>query len=534
MSYALQIAALSAVGIIIGLALGGLIPLVLAPLLQARLPVPAVFSLYPAPLIEAALYGALTAALFTLWPLSRLERIRAATLFRDAFSGAPNLPRARYVLATALLLVALIGAAALFSGSWLLTLWTTGGLIAALAALALAAYAVRWLTRRLRRLSRGKPALRWALAAISGPRSEALPVVLSLGLGLSVLAAVGQIDGNLRGAISRDLPTVAPSYFLIDIQKDQMPAILSQLTSDPAVTQIENAPMLRGVLSKINGRPARDVAGDHWVVRGDRGISYAAALPENTRLTAGEWWPDDYTGPPLVSFAEEEALEIGVKLGDTLTINVLGRDITATIASLRAVDFSTAGMGFVMVMNPAAVAAAPHGFIATIYADPEAEARIIRDLSRAYPNITAIRVKDAIARVTEMLGALASATAWGASAALLTGFLVLIGAAAAGAPARAHEAAVLKTLGASRTRILISFLARAALLGLAAGAVALGAGLTGGWAVSHFIFETDFAVIWPAGLAIILGGIGATLAAQAGFAARALAARPGAILRARE
>ena len=292
--------------------------------------------------------------------------------------------------------------------------------------------------------------------------------------------------------------------------------------------------MLRGVLARINDRPAREVAGDHWVVRGDRGITYAATLPGNTRLVAGDWWPEDYSGPPLVSFAEEEALEMGLKLGDRLTINVLGRDITATIASLRAVDFSTAGMGFVMVMNPAAVAAAPHGFIATIYAEAEAEARILRDLSRAYPNITAIRVKDAIARVSEMLSALAAATAWGASAALLTGFLVLIGAAAAGGPARAHEAAVLKTLGASRARILLSFLARAALLGLAAGAVALAAGLTGGWAVSHFIFDTRFEVIWPAGLAIILGGVGATLAAQAGFAARALAATPGAILRARE
>ncbi|UYV38975.1 FtsX-like permease family protein [Rhodobacteraceae bacterium D3-12] len=534
LSYALQIAALSAVGIVIGLVLGALIPLALAPLLQARLPVPAVFSLYPAPLIEAALYGALTAAIFTLWPLSRLERIRAATLFRDAFSGAPSLPRLRYIIATLVLIGGLIGAAAWFSGSLLLTLWTAGGLIAALAALALAAWLTRVLTARARRFARGRPGLRWALAAISGPRSEALPVVLSLGLGLSVLAAVGQIDGNLRGAISRDLPTQAPSYFLIDIQKDQMPGVLARLTGDSAVTKVENAPMLRGVISRINGRPAREVAGDHWVVRGDRGITYAATLPENTRLTAGEWWPEDYTGPPLVSFAEEEALEMGLKIGDTLTVNVLGRDIKATISSLRAVDFSTAGMGFVMVMTPSSVAAAPHGFIATVYADAAEESRILRELARDFPNITAIRVKDAIARVSEMLGAIAAATAWGASAALLTGFLVLIGAAAAGAPARAHEAAVLKTLGATRARILSSFLIRAALLGLAAGTVALGAGLAGGWAVSHFIFETDYEVIWQAGLAVIIGGVLATLAAQAGFAARALSSRPGAILRARE
>ena len=533
-AYALQIAALSGIGIAIGLALGGLVPLALAPLLQARLPVPAIFALYPAPLIEAALYGLLTAGLFTLWPLARTETIRPATLFRDALAGAKALPRARYVLATLALLALLVATAAVFSGSLRLTGFTALGMIGALLALALAALGARALARRLRPAARGRPGLRWALAAIAGPRSEALPVTLSLGLGLSVLAAVGQIDGNLRGAIARDLPDLAPSYFFIDIQKDQMPGFLSQLAADPAVSKVENAPMLRGVISEINGRPAREVAGDHWVVRGDRGISYAAALPDNTRITAGQWWPDDYDGPPLVSFAAEEAAELGLSLGDTLTINVLGRDITTTIASFREVDFSTAGMGFVLVMNAAAVSAAPHGFIATVYADPTAEARILRDLSRAYPNITAIRVKDAIARVSEMLASLAAATAWGASAALLTGFLVLIGAAAAGSPARAHEAAVLKTLGASRGRILLSFLTRAALLGLAAGAVALAAGITGGWAVSHFVFETGFEVIWPAGLAIVLGGVAATLLASVGFSLRALATRPAQTLRARD
>ena len=533
-AYALQIAALSALGILIGLLLGGLVPLALAPVLQAQLPVPAVFALYPEPLAEAALYGLLTAALFTLWPLARTETIRAATLFRDALSGARSLPRVRYILATGALLAMLIATAGAFSGSWRLTLFTAGGVIGALLLLAIAALVARLTARRLRPLAQGRPALRWALAAISGPRSDALPVILSLGLGLSVLAAVGQIDGNLRGAIARDLPAVAPSYFFVDIQKDQMPGILDRLRADPAVSKIEHAPMLRGVITEINGRPAREVAGDHWVLRADRGITYAADLPENTRLTAGTWWPSDYSGPPLISFATEEAEEMGLKLGDSLTINVLGRDITAQIASFREVDFSTAGMGFVITMNPASVSAAPHSFIATVYADPAAEARILRDLARDFPNITAIRVKDAIARVSEMLSALASATAWGAAATLLTGFLVLIGAAAAGTSARAHEAAVLKTLGASRARIGLSFLARAALMGLAAGTVALAAGIAAGWAVSHYLFETGFAVIWPSGLAIVLGGIAATLLASVGFSLRALRVRPARILRSQD
>jgi putative ABC transport system permease protein len=533
-TYFLQIGVLSVIGIAIGVALGGLVPLALGPVIGAQLPVPAVFAIYPRPLAEAAIYGALTAFIFTLWPLARTEEVRAATLFRDALSSARALPRPRYLVATAAGLALLVALAAWFSGSALLTLWTAGGLAGSLLVLALAARLIRALARRGAALARGRPALRWALAAIAGPREGAASVVLSLGLGLSVLAAVGQIDGNLRGAITGDLPEVAPSYFFVDIQQDQMPGFLDRLNGDPAVSRVDSAPMLRGILSRINDRPAREVAGDHWVVTGDRGITYAAAQPETTRLTAGKWWPDDYAGPPLVSFAAAEAAEMGLKVGDRLTINILGRDIDATIASLREVDFSTAGMGFVLTLNPGAVAGAPHSFIATVYADESAEAAILRDLSNAYPNITAIRVRDAIDSVSEILRGLAAATSWGAGAALLTGFLVLIGAAAAGVGARTYEAAVLKTLGASRARILRSFALRSALLGAGAGTVALGAGIAGAWAVAHFLFETRFEVIWPTAVIIIAGGIAATLIAGLAFAWTPLKARPAQVLRGRE
>lgn len=533
-TYFLQIGALSVLGICIGLLLGGLVPVLLGPILAARLPVPAAFAIYPAPLFEAALYGLFTALIFTLWPLARTEHVRAATLFRDALSSAPLLPSRRYLLAIALSLAALIALAAWFSGAPRLTLWTTAGLIGALAMLSLAAIVVRRLAHLGGGLARGRPALRWALAAISARRDGAGSVMLSMGLGLSVLAAVGQIDGNLRNAISGDLPEVAPSYFFVDIQKDQMPGFAARLAGDPGVSRVDSAPMLRGIITRINGKPAREVAGDHWVLTGDRGITYATDLPERTRLTRGEWWPPDYDGPPLISFAAEEAGELGLNLGDEISVNILGRDITATIASFRQVDFSNAGIGFVLTMNPGALAGAPHSFIATVYADADAEAAILRDLARQFPNITAIRVRDAIERVTEVLSGLANAVSWAAAATLLTGFLVLIGAAAAGEAARTYEAAVLKTLGATRRRILASFALRAALMGAAAGLVALAVGISGGWAVSTFVLEARFAIIWPSALGIVCGGILATLLAGLGFAWYPLTSRPAQILRARE
>ena len=534
LTYFLQIGALGLVGIALGLALGALVPILFGPIIGAALPVPAIFTLHPLPLAEAALYGVLTALVFTLWPLARTEEVRPAMLFRDAMDSARALPAWRYLLATGALLAALVAVAALFSGNPELTYWTAAGLIAALAVLVLAAIAIRWLAARSTRAARGRPVWRWALAAIGGPRDAAAPVVLSLGLGLSVLAAIGQIDGNLRTAIARDLPEVAPAYFFVDIQKDQMPRYLEMLEADPAVTRIDSAPMLRGVLTRINGVPATEVAGDHWVVRGDRGLTYAAEPDAGTRVVAGEWWDGDHDGPPEVSFAIEEAQEMGLALGDELTVNILGRDITATITSFRDVDFSTAGMGFVMTLSPNAIAGAPHTFISTVYTGPEDEARILRELAAEFPNITAISVRDAIGRVSELLDGIGAAVRWGAAATLLTGFLVLIGAAAAGEGARTYEAALLKTLGASRSRILQSFALRSALLGAGAGIVALAAGVLGGWAVLTFVMDSEFAVIWPSALGIVTGGVLATLLAGLAFAWRPLAARPARVLRARE
>lgn len=534
LTYFLQIGALTLLGVAIGLVIGGSLPVLFAPLIEARLPVPAEFTFDPRPLAEAALYGILTALIFTLWPLAKTEDIRAATLFRDAFAATKALPRARYLIATAVLLGLLVGSAILFSGNAFLTLWTTGGIAGALLILVVSAVLIRFVARRLRKPARGKPVIRLALSSIGARGGESTAVVLSLGLGLAVLASVGQIDSNLRNSLSEELPQDAPSYFFVDIQPDQIDGFEAKLADNPAVSRVETAPMLRGIITTINGVDADTFTDGHWVTRGDRGVTYANALPEGTTITQGAWWPDDYNGPPLISFSDEEATEMGLSIGDELTINILGRDITGTVASFREVSFEDAGIGFVVAMNEGALAGAPHSWIATVYAEEEAEAAILRDLASAYPNITAIRIRDAIDQVVTVISGISAATRYGALATLVTGFLVLIGAAAAGERARTYESAVLKTLGASRARILQSFALRAALLGLAAGAVALGAGILGGWAVATYVMETSYTVIWSNALLVVGGGVVASLMAGLAFAVRPLAAKPAQVLRARE
>jgi len=534
LTYFIQIGILTILGVAIGLALGGTIPLLAAPLIAEALPIPSDFTLQIAPLAEAALYGILAALIFTLWPLARTEQIRPATLFRDAFGTTNRLPALRYLIATALLLGALIGAAVWFSGTVWLTLWTAGGIAGALFILVIAAFFARITAKALAKRTRGWPTMRLALNAIGARGGETTSVVLSLGLGLAVLSAVGQIDGNLRASFSDELPEVAPSYFFVDIQPDQIDGFKARLDGDKDVRKVDSAPMLRGVITQINGENAEDVAGGHWVVRGDRGVTYAAALPEGSDITEGAWWPEDYAGPPLMSFAAEEGAEIGLKLGDTVTVNILGRDITATIASFRNVSWETGGIGFVMTMNPSALQGAPHSWISTVYASPESEAKILRDLATMYPNITAIRIRDVIDQVIEVVNGISAATRYAALATLVTGFLVLIGAALAGERARTYEAAVLKTVGATRTRILWSFALRAALLGLAAGIVALAAGILGGWAVTTFVMEGDYMVIWSNAFLIIGGGVMASLVAGLAFAIKPLAAKPARVLRARD
>ena len=539
--YLIQVGALAALGVAIGLALGAAVPAVAGPLMGDMLPVPALFDVYAAPLWEAGIYGMLAALIFALWPLARAREVRAAALYRESAEGAGGWPRPAYLALIGGLTAGLVGAATAFSGIWQVALGFAGGVAGALAVLWLAAMGVARLARPAARSRavRGRPALRLALGAIGGPGGETSGVVLSLGLGLAVLASVGQIDWNLRNVITNDLPENAPAFFFVDVQTDQLPGFLEAAEGHEGVTAIETAPMLRGIITRLDGVPAAEAEAQvpedyRWILRGDRGVTYSAAPPPGTEITEGEWWPEDYAGETLVSFSEEHGRGLGLEIGDLITVSVLGREITARIANFRVVNFRDMGINFLMVMSPGALTGAPHTHIATVYAEEGSEGGLLRDVAGAYPNITAIGVRDAIDQVADGLRELAAATRWGASATLLTGIVVLIGAAAAGERRRVYEAAVLKTLGASRRTILASFALRAGLLGAAAGAVAIVAGGIAGWAVMVLVMDASYVFEPVSALVIVIGGAALSLLAGLGFAARPLGARPAQVLRARE
>ena len=539
--YLLQVALLTALGVVLGLAIGVGGFVLIGPLFAGLMPVPALFSLYAAPMIEASVYGVLTALLFALWPLVRTRDVQAAALFRDLASPERRWPRLGDVGLIGAVLALLVGAALWFSGAAVLAAWFLGGVAAALLTLWVMAQAIRWGAQRLARsaVPRGRPALRLALASIGGPGGETTSAALSLGLGLTVLAAVGQVDVNMRSVITEQLPQDSPAFFFIDIQNHQLEGFKAHASGVPGVGKIASAPMLRGIITALNGVSAGEARktidpAAHWVLDGDRGVSYAAAPPAGAEITEGTWWPADYQGPPLVSFSAEEGAEMGLEIGDTITVNVLGRDLTLTIANFRRINWRGLGINFLMILDPGTMAGAPHTHIATVHADTAAEAPLLREIGGTYSNVTAVAVRDAVARISDGLGELAAATRWGAAAVLVTGLVVLIGAAAAGERRRSYEAAILKTLGASRPRILLSFALRAGLVGAAAGVVAVGFGAAASWGVITFVMQSEFSFAFASAVGVVAGGALASLLAGLIFAARPLSQRPATVLRGRE
>jgi len=528
LTYLVQVMALALLGIALGLAIGFALTWAGAAALASILPVAPRILPYPAPLIMAAAYGLLTALAFTLWPLGRVGSIPGAALFRDVVApsgGRPSLGILAVILAAAGALSALVIGTAenpRFAAGFIVAV------IGTLLLFRLGAAALMALARRLPHARR--PALRLGLANLHRPGAPTPLMLVSLGVGLTVLAAIALIEGNLRRQLANEMPAAAPNFYFIDIQSDQIRAFEALARAQPGVTEIRSVPNLRARIVAVNGVPAEQVNATPetaWALRGDRGLTYAEVPPEGARLSAGEWWPADYAGPPLVSFDAQLARGWGVNVGDTITVDVLGRDITLKIASLREIAWRGLGINYVLVASPGLLSAAPHTHIATMRNDMAQEATLLRLLTDRFPNVSGIRVRDALDQVVGLLEKIGFALSAVAGITLLAGLLVLAGAMAAGQKRRIRDVVVLKTIGARRAQIRASFLVEFGLLGLTAGLMAAAAGTATAWGVVRFVMRADW-VFLPGTLAItVLACMAITLAfgyAGTAFALRAKAA----------
>ena len=518
-TYMAQILVLGGLGIVIGLALGALVPFIAGPFLAERLNFSSLGGLHAGPLGLAALFGVLVTVAFSLWPLGKAQALPAAALFRDHDGGRSVKSLGWVVAATVLAGAALALLAVLSAEDKIFAAGFVAGAVAALAVFRATAWAVMRLASRLPRFR--TPGLRLAVANLHRPGSATASVVVSLGLGLTVLVAIALIEGNLSRQVSERIPEEAPGFYFIDIQPDQVEplgSLVQQVTGSEE--EMESVPMLRGRIAAVNGQypdemeiPA-DIA---WVFRGDRGLTWAREMPPRTELVEGSWWAPDYSGPPLVSLDHEVFDLLGLKIGDQLTINILGRNVDVEIGNTRAIEWQDLQIDFVMVFSPGLLESAPQSYIATVQLDPAKEDALERAVVDAFPNVSAIRVKEALARAAEFFGKVAVAVSATAGLTVISGVLVLAGAFAAGHQRRVHDSVVLKVLGATRARVAGIFLLQYGLLGLLTAGIAALIGTLAGYIVVTQVMEADFIflpqTVFPTALlaallTLVLGFIG--------------------------
>ncbi|MEE3049794.1 MAG: FtsX-like permease family protein, partial [Pseudomonadota bacterium] len=340
------------------------------------------------------------------------------------------------------------------------------------------------------------PGLRLAIANITRPGAPTGNLVLSLGLGVAVLIAVALVDANLRRQVNERMPESAPGYYFIDIQPHQVDDFVKIVTETPGYVDVQRTPMVRGRVTAIAGTPAgeRKINPDiAWTLRGDRGLTYRADPPAASDVVAGAWWPQDYAGPPLVSVDAKVARGYGVGIGDTLEFNILGRVVSARIANLRNIDWSTLSMNFVFVFSPGLLERAPHSVLAAVKTQSEtADEAVQRRVTGTFRNVSALRVKDALEAANNILSAVDLAVRLTALVTLVAGILVLAGALGTEQRRRIRDGVVLKVLGATRGRILAAHVLEYGLLGLITAVIAAAIGSLAAWVLVTRVMRADF------------------------------------------
>ena len=518
----LEVMVMGFMGTIIGLGLGMLMPWALATFGSAWLPVPLETEFHPALIGLGLAYGLLTVLAFALLPLGRAHDVPVAALFRDGIVSFKKWPRKRYIVMAAAALTVLCASAIVTAYDRKLAFWS-------ILVIAVIFLVLRSIGFALMKLAKACPRprdtmLRLALDNIHRPAALTPLLVLSIGLGITLLVAIASIDASLRQQLRQSLPERAPNFFFLDIpHNDVVPfrSLLQQLTPQAKLTEV---PMMRGRVTALNGKPSEQIkARDDlaWVLEGDRGITFSAHPPEGAQIVEGAWWPDTYQGPPLVSFDAEIAKGFQLKIGDTISVNVLGRIIEARIANFRRIEWQSLGINFVMVFSPNTFAGAPSTTLATLTNPPGStplqEAQLLSTLAERFPGITSVRVKEALEAIDDLVGKLMTAIRGASLVTLTSAILVLAGALGAGQQARLYDAVILKTMGATRPQLIRAYLMEygliagfSALFGLIAGSQVANAIVTKVMKLSYAGLDgnTCLVALLTASLATLLGLIG--------------------------
>ncbi|MGV8855478.1 MAG: ABC transporter permease [Devosia sp.] len=498
-----QIVFLSLLSIVIGLIAIALGTFAVLPLLAGLVGLDLPTALDLRAMAAAAGIGLVIAIIFAWLPLLRARSIRPALLFRAGGSSNLEPQDWRHWLAPTALLPLLLGFGLLFAltlviaNDAVLVAFYFAGAAVAFVLLRLAAAGLIVVLRRLppppNRL------LRMALSAIVRPGAPTATVLVSMGMGLSLLLLIVTTQSNINDQIAAEVTTEAPAFVLLDIDKTQLGALDSFAAATPDIAAFKTIPMLRGTITALNGAPpppsdeemSRDVAD---MFRGDTALTWSAAMPQDTVIAEGNWWPADYAGAPEVSLSTEMQEALNLSIGDTIEISIAGRPLVMTIASFRLIDWRSPNFNFRIIVSPGLIESAPQSSFGTISVLPGTDHVVEAGLIKAFPLLNFVPVGDTLARVRAVFDGLINAIALVSSTAVLAGMLVLAGALSVGRQQREADAVVMKVLGARRSDVIAAFLIEYALLGAIAAMLATGIALLGAWAASTWLLDIDFAV----------------------------------------
>jgi putative ABC transport system permease protein len=534
--YALEIGAAALVGSLAGIAAGVALTPLLARALSGLLPVGSGIVFAPAALLTALAYGLLVALVFAAPPLLRARRFPAMALMRERVSplGSDRTALIPVVLGLGAIVALALGTAKqpLLTGGFL------GGAALALALLAGLGWAIRRIAARMPRPR--DPVWRAALANLHRPGAATGTLVTALGFGLSAFVLLAAVQTSIDGTIARRVPAQAPDYFVLDLPKDKVAEFTALVERDAPGSQVRAIPALRGAILAYGPKDrmtrvaslGENLPDDAWALRGERGLTYAEAVPPSNTVTAGRWWSKDYAGEPLVSVDEDLAKAIGLEVGDYLTIGVLGVERQARVAALRRIDWQSMGFNYVLVFSPNTLSDAPHNMAATIeLADPVAKSALLKDLVRAFPSSSVIETGPVLVQARELLSQVGLATLAAASVAVLAGLAVLLGAIAAARAQRTYDTVILRVLGASRRQVMVLALVEYGALAAVLALVALALGLAAAWGVVTQLFDFEWVPGWGAVLGVLGGGLALVVAFALAGALPLLRAKPAQALR---
>lgn len=521
-TYLTQIGVMALVGTALGLALGVATAFAAATIFADSLPVPTRLGFHPVPLLRATAFGALTAFVFSVWPLALAREVPAAGLFRSIVAPVRRWPRAPYIAATLVAVAGLAALAVFGSGE----AHVARGFVAG-AAIMLVVYRgiAALIVLGVRRLGRsGNTTVRLALANLTRPGAPTAGVVVSLGVGLTVLVATALTQGNIAHQVTSRIPEIAPAFFFLDIQPQQAGDFDELLRTREGFVSLERTPNLQGRLTQVNGIPVGEanISEDvHWVRDHDFGFSYAADKPPRAVVSDGDWWPVEIAARPIISLDEDMAHDLRIGIGDNLTFNIVGREVVAEIANLRSIDWTDFGIHHSVVFAPGTLESFPQTHLAMAAVAPDSEDAVYRDVTDRFNNISVIRVKEALETASRILTRIGAAVTGTAALTIISGILVLAGAVAAGHRRRVYDAVILKVLGATRRDILKAYLLEFAFLGLAAAGVAAVAGTLAAWLLVARVMDADWVflplqvfgtVTIGVGITVTLGFVGTWLA----------------------